>query len=152
MLGSDGTCKRSQIACRRETNEWNVCLQAVDSSFEKAKSRIHMLREKPKADAHWALWVDCELLKRSSAYIAHPRETTHRSDCRHCVANWVLNKHSAEKQMGKFLETCGHLGDYSEQHLHARHRLTSLNWQLRRWTRQSAAARRTSVGSDLHRA
>ena len=34
-------------------------LQAVDSTFEKAKSRSDMLREKPTADAHWALWVDC---------------------------------------------------------------------------------------------
>ena len=54
--------------------------------------------------------------------------------------------------MGKFWETYGHLGDYSEQHMHARHRLMSLNWQLRRWTRKSAAAQRTSLESDLHRA
>ena len=33
------------------------CLQAVDSSFEKAKSRFDMLRENPTVDAHWALFV-----------------------------------------------------------------------------------------------
>ena len=42
--------------------------------------------------------------------------------------------------MGMFRETYGHLGDYSEQHQHARHRLMSLNWQL------------TSLESDLPRA
>ena len=56
------------------------------------------------------------------------------------------------EQMEKFWETCGHLGDYFEQHLHARHRLRTLNWQLRRWARQPAAARKTSLESELHRA
>ena len=42
--------------------------------------------------------------------------------------------------MGMLWETYGHLGDYSEQHRHARHRLMSLNWQL------------TSLESDLPRA
>ena len=53
-----GTCKRSQVACRRETNEWNF-LQAVVSSLEKAKSRFEAVRENPTPDAHWALWIDC---------------------------------------------------------------------------------------------
>ena len=64
----------------------------------------------------------------------------------------VSEKAIRREQMGKFWETSGHLGDYSEQHLHARHRLMSLSWQLRRWTRRSAPARRTSLESDLHRA
>ena len=34
-------------------------LQAVDSSFEKAKSKCEALREDPTPDTHWALWVDC---------------------------------------------------------------------------------------------
>ena len=37
------------------------------------------------------------------------------------------------------------------QPLHAWHRLMTLNWQLRRWTRQSSAARRTSLNKELHR-
>ena len=44
------------------------------------------------------------------------------------------------------------LGDHSEHHLHARHKLMTLCWQLRGWTRQSAAARRTCLESELHRA
>ena len=54
--------------------------------------------------------------------------------------------------MGKFWESYRHLGDYSEQHLHARHRLATLNWQLRRWARQPAAARKMSLESELHQA
>ena len=57
----------------------------------------------------------------------------------------VSEQATRREQMGKFWETYGHLGDYSEQHLHARHRLISLNWQLRRWNRQFAAARRASL-------
>ena len=59
-----------------------------------------------------------------------------------------LNKQLAENRW----ESYGHLGDYSEDHLHARHRLMTFSWQLREWTRQSAAARRTSQDSELHRA
>ena len=44
------------------------------------------------------------------------------------------------------------MGNYSEQHLHARHGLMTFKWKLRRWARQSAAARRTSLQSELHRA
>ena len=44
-------------------------------------------------------------------------------------------------------ETYGHMGDNSEQHLHARNRLISLKWQLGRWNGQFAAARRASLES-----
>ena len=63
----------------------------------------------------------------------------------------VSEQATRTEQMGKFWQTLGHLGDYSEQHLHARHTLMTLNW-LRRWARQSAAARRTSLESEPHRA
>ena len=32
-------------------------LKAVDSSFDKAKSKFEALREDPTPDAHWALWI-----------------------------------------------------------------------------------------------
>ena len=42
--------------CLQKEDKRVECLQAVDSSFEKAKSRFDMF---PTAGAHWALWVDC---------------------------------------------------------------------------------------------
>ena len=128
--------------------------QAVDSSFEKAKSRFDMLRESPTADAHWALWVDYVGEPAQTFFSLH--RTSKRDDAQKRLSalrrKLVSEQALRREQMGKFWETYGHLGDYSEQHLHARHRVMSLNWQLRRWTRQSAAARKTSLESDLHRA
>ena len=99
--GSDGTCKRLQTACRRGANEF---FQAVESSFDKAKPRFDMLRENPTADAHWALWVDCMREPAQTFFGLHrtsKRETTNKkNDCRHCVANWFLNKQSAESRLG----------------------------------------------------
>ena len=51
------------------------------------------------------------------------------------------------EQMGKFWETYGHMGGCSEQHLHARHRLASLNWQMDK----TAVGRQKSLESKLHR-
>ena len=119
------------------------CLQAVDSSFEKAKSRFDMLRENATADAHWALWVDC---MRELAQTFFSVDRTYKRDDAQKRLSALRRKLISEQALRRYL------GDYSEQHLHARHRLMSLSWQLRRWTRQSAAARRTSLESDLHRA
>ena len=38
---SDGTCKRSQIACRRETNEWNFCKQWTALSRKRNRDPRH---------------------------------------------------------------------------------------------------------------
>ena len=113
-----------------------------------------MLRENPTADAHWTLWVDC--VRESAQRFFSRHRTSKRDDAQKAIVGILCKLVSEEairsEQMGKFWETYGHMGDYAEQHLHARHRLMSLSWQLRRWTRQSAAARRTSLESDLHRA
>ena len=96
-----------------------------------------MLRENSTADAHWALWVDCMREPAPTFFSLH-----------HTSKRRTEATVGRREQMGKFWETYKHLGDYPEQHLHARHKLMSLNWQLRQWTRQTAAARRTSgVGS-----
>ena len=122
-------------------------LQAVERAFEKAKPRLKALREDPTPDAHWALWVDCTRETAQTFFSLH--RTSRRSGAQKRLSTLRCKLASEQafrrEQMGKFWETHGHMGDCSEQHLHARHRLTSLN-------RQFAAARRASLESDLHRA
>ena len=130
------------------------CLQAVDKSFEKAKPKFEALREVPTPDTHWAFWVDCMREPARTFFSLH--RTSKRDDAqtrlsalrRKLVSEQALRR----EQVGKLQKTRGHLEDYSEQHVHARHRLMTLNWQLRQWSRQSAAARRIAMESELHRA
>ena len=130
--------------CLLKGDKQATFLQVVDSAFEKAKSR---LRENPTADALWALWVDCMREPAQTFFSLHL--TSKRDDAQKRLSalrcKLVSEQAIRREKMGKFWETYGHLGDYSEQQLHARHRLMSLIWHMRRWTRQSAAARRTSL-------
>ena len=108
---------------------------------------LEALREDPTPDEHWALWVDC--MRETAQTFPSLHRTSKRNDAQKRLSTLrcklVSEQAIRREQMGMFWETYGHMGDYSEQHLHTRHRLTSLNWQLRRWDRQFAAARRAST-------
>ena len=86
-------------------------LQAVDSSFKKAKSRFDMLRENPTADAHWALWVDCMREPAQTFFSLH--RTSKRDDAQKRLSalrrKLVSEQALRREQMGKFWETYGHL-------------------------------------------
>ena len=129
-------------------------LKAVNSSFEKAKPKFEALREDPTPDAHWALWIDC--MREPARTFFSLYRTAMKDDAKRRLSalrrKLVSEQATRREQMGKFGETYGHMGDFSEQHLHARHRLLTLNWQLRRWSRQAAAARRMSLETELHKA
>ena len=129
-------------------------LKAVDSSFEKARPKFEALREDPTPDAHWALWNEC--MRELARTFFSLNRTSKKDDVKRRLSalrrKLVSEQATRREQMGKFWETYGHLGDYSEQHLHARHRLSNLSWQLRRWSRQAAAARRSSLETELHKA
>ena len=77
-------------------------LQAVDSSFEKGKSRFEALREDPTLDAHRALWVDC--MKETAQKFFSLHRTSKRNDaqkklhCPPCDSNWQQKKLHAENR------------------------------------------------------
>ena len=98
----------------------------MDESFGKSKSKFEARGEDPTPDARWALWVDC-MSELASAFFSLQR-VSKRNDVKNvCVGAEARHW----EKIGKFWETHGHLGDYSEQHLHARHILLNLSWQLR---------------------
>ena len=140
--------------CVRKGDKRVEFLLAVDRSFEKAKPRFEALREDPTPDARWALWVDFvrnrSNVRQPPPHIQERRRT--KRDRRHCAANWFPNKHSAQNRWDSFGRHTGSWATTLNNSCTHRHRLMSLNWQLRRWNRQSAAARQTSLEPDLQSA
>ena len=118
------------------------------------KQKFEALREDPTFDAHWALWVDCmrELARTFFSLHRTPKMDDAQKRLSALRRKLISEQALSREQMGTFRETHGHEGDCSEQHLHARHKLMTLQRQLRRRTKQSAAALRTSLESELHRA
>ena len=159
-----GEAAASQYECKWNHQAIADCLQkgdkrveflkAVDSSLEKAKPKFEALREDPTPDAHWALWIDCMREPARTFFSLH--RTSKNDDAKRrlsALRRKIVSEQAVRReQLGKFWETYGHMGDYSEQHLHARHRLLNLNWKLRRWSRQAAAARRVSLETELRKA
>ena len=122
--------------CLQRCDKREKFLQAVDNSFEQAKQKFDAIRENPAPDTHCALWVD-RMREPARTFFSLHRTSKRERDDAHTRLSALRRKLVSEsatrrEQMGKFWKTCGHLGDYSEQHLHARHRLMILNWQLRR--------------------
>ena len=134
MLERNGTCKRLQTVSKEVTNEWNFCKQLKTHSSKQYERMRH-----PTHTGHCGL---------SACMTSFSQHRTSKRDCAQTRLSALRRKLVSEEatrteQMGKFWET---------QHLHERHRLMTLSWQLRRWARQLAAARRTSLESELHRA
>ena len=102
-------------------------LQASNRAFEKAKPKFDMLRESPTVVEHWAPWVDC-MREIAKTFFLH--RTAKGNDAQKKLSTLrliLVSEHATRReQMGKFGETYGHLSGYSEQHLHARHRLVEL--------------------------
>ena len=151
--------QRGEASTARAGIRWDLqaiadCLQKGDKRVEFLEAMDNFLRKPNRQLTHWALWVDCMRELAQTLFSLH--RTSKRDDAQKRLSalrrKLVSEQALRREQVGMFGETYGQLGDFSEQHLHARHKLMSLSWQLRRWTRQSASARRTSLVSDLHRA
>ena len=95
-------------------------LEATDESFEKAISKNYALRKCPTPDAHWVLWMDC--MKEPARTFFSLQSTSKRNDVKTRFSllrrKLVSEQARRREEMGKFWDTYGHLGDYSEQHLH----------------------------------
>ena len=140
--------------CLQKGDNRVECLEAVDNSCVQDKQKFEALREDPTLDAHLTLWVDCmrELARTFFSLHRTPKMDDAQKRLSALRRKLISEQALSREQMGTFRETHGHQGDCSEQHLHARHKLMTLQRQLRRRTKQSAAALRTSLESELHRA
>ena len=96
-------------------DKWD--LQAIADCLQRADKRVEFLQA-----------VENLFEQAKHEVVRHPTHTGHFG--RRCT-NATVGTASQAGFCTSNGETYDHLGDYSEQHLHARHRLMTLNWHLR---------------------
>ena len=133
-LETNGNCTRLQTVFKGVTNGWNFCMRLTTLSA-------------PTPDARWAPWVECMREPARTFFSLH--RTSKRDDAQTRLS--ALHKQLAVNRWESVGRHTG-TGETTVNNTCMHGRLMTLkNLQMRRWTRPSAAARRTALESELHR-